>query len=197
MNPIDALKKAFLLLRIKIKEQTQDGIKFLFYKSDKSDKLIVVFSAFSDIGKPPRYNYIETLTTIDANKLFILDDYGYKKSGSYYLGENGVFFLPPKICRLIKQMKQKTKATTVFTLGSSKGGTAAIYYGILASAEYILAGAPQFFLGDYLDTEKHHPILKGIMGSNDDVAVSKLNSVLMTTITNHAGDIRRPVIFLH
>lgn len=64
---------------------------------------------------------MNTLKTINANQLFILDDFGYKKQGSYYLGENGDWFLPNMIESLIKTIKAKNNIKQVVMIGSSKG----------------------------------------------------------------------------
>lgn len=80
-------------------QKSYKDIKYVLEKSKtKSDTLIVSFSGFSKMGNPPVYNYESTLRPIDANKLFILDDTGYNKAGSYYLGENGVYDRPPPDC---------------------------------------------------------------------------------------------------
>lgn len=118
--------KAIMLLKIKINEKNYNGIRYLL-KYDTSKYLIVSFSAFSDMGKPPRYNYIDTLKDIDANQLFILDNYGFNKAGAYYLGENGIFNLPDKIVELIDTVKQKVNAQYLIMVGTSKGGGRSSY----------------------------------------------------------------------
>lgn len=58
----------------------------------------------------------------NINQLFILDDFGYKQRGSYYLGENGDFFLVEEVCTLISGIKHRYKLSSILTAGSSKGG---------------------------------------------------------------------------
>ena len=75
---------------------TNDGkkyerLRYLLQTSRLSDTLVVCFSGFGN-GGVAKYNYISTLKSVNANKLFILDDFGYNKQGSYYLGENGDWF---------------------------------------------------------------------------------------------------------
>lgn len=50
-------------------------------------------------------------------------------------------------------MKQKNNL--VVTIGSSKGGTCAILYGLMTNAEYIIAGACQYRIGSYLNCPYH------------------------------------------
>lgn len=50
-----------------------------------SNTLLIIFSAFG--GDRPMYNYMNALRGVNADKLFILDDFGYK--GSYYWFERG------------------------------------------------------------------------------------------------------------
>ena len=81
---ISQLKRILTKIYIKLKERKYNGrLKYLFL-NNHSNVLIISFSGFSD---KPMYNYIRTLRTIKADKLFILDDFGYK--GSYYWFENG------------------------------------------------------------------------------------------------------------
>lgn len=67
-------------------------IKYLFEPND-SPILIVVFSSFPGKWRKARYNYVSTLSKTPANKLFILDNFGYRKKGSYYLGKTGISLL--------------------------------------------------------------------------------------------------------
>lgn len=117
-------------------------------KMFNKDKLIVIFSAFSK--DKPKYNYIKSLVGIDCNKLYILDDYG--KKGCYYLGLNGNFDVETSVMSLISKMmsKKNVKFSDVIALGSSKGGSAALYYGIKYNFKEVIVGAPQYKIGTYL-----------------------------------------------
>ena len=69
-----------------IKEKTyKSRIKYI-YENNHSDKLIIIFPAFPS-GDKPMYNYYKTLKDVKMDKLFILDNFGYR--GSYLLYENG------------------------------------------------------------------------------------------------------------
>ena len=75
------LRKFYFLLKKKFK----NGLKYCYFNNN-SNRLVIVFSGFPS-GKPS-YNYVRSLKNMkNANKLYILDDFGYK--GSYYWYENG------------------------------------------------------------------------------------------------------------
>ena len=125
-------------------------IRYCFEKAllNNKDKLLIVFSAFS--SDEPKYNYINTLKTCDCNKLFILDDYGSK--GSYYFGLQGEFTIETSVMSLISYIMSKNNINynNVTTIGSSKGGTAALYYGMKYNFANVIVGAPQYKIGTYL-----------------------------------------------
>ena len=63
--------------------KAEEDIKYLFCEKYGSDKLIITFPGFSDAGNF-RYRYIRTLKDVNAHRLFILDDFGFR--GCYLLG---------------------------------------------------------------------------------------------------------------
>ena len=155
---------------------------------------MVCFSGFGHGGRA-KYNYIDTLKTVHVNKLFILDDFGYNKSGSYYLGEDGEWFLPKMIVNLIKKIQTERDIKHLVMVGSSKGGSAALYYSIKMGAEACIIGAPQYFIGDYLNIDKHLPILEGIMGNSTSESIQKLNCVMCDCVKSAAS--HKPKVYIH
>ena len=174
-------KKAFLLFRLKIQEKKFQGrLKYVLQKNS-SDTLVIIFSAFSP---RPVYNYMHTLQKLKtADKLFILDDFGDK--GSYYWFENG----NDKPCDLTKSLIQSLldngRYQQIITLGSSKGGTCAIYYGLMFGAKHIYSAACQYYVGNYLSTR--HSILKAMMGETTEKAIDKLNSMMPEQLKRYQG----------
>lgn len=189
------LNSLFLRIFIISKQKTfrmENGkvIKYLFLRR-KSNELVIAFSGFSGEGKKPKYNYIRTLKDINKNQIYILDDFGYCKAGSYYLGEKGDYFLEKEIPKLINNIKKKYNITKTYTIGTSKGGWASLYYGIMLEVNTIICGAPQYYIFDYLETKQYHKkILKGIIGELDyqeqkDVLNNKLSNMIKNnTIEN-------------
>ena len=138
------ISKILTLISIKINEKKYKHVTYFFKNEPKTDVLIVVFSGFSQMGKKPRYNYVNHINkNVKAKKLFILDNYGYNKAGSYYLGEKGDWFLPNDICELVDNIKGKYGIKTIITVGTSKGGTASLVYGIKCNATAIISGETQ------------------------------------------------------
>ena len=181
-------------LKINLSEKRYKNLKYLFFKEKLSDKLIVSFSGFTGNG-PARYNYRNTIKTINANQLFILDDFGYKKQGSYYLGENGSWFLPEIVEALINKIQVENNIKQIVMIGSSKGGSAALFYSIKLQADACIIGAPQYYIGDYLTIDRHLPILEGIMGDNSQKSIDKLNTVLSNCIS--LSQKIKPDVYIH
>ena len=70
-------------MRLSLKEKHLDKLRYI-HERNGSDELIIMFSGFGTI---PKYNYMKTLAQSKIDKLFILDNFGYR--GSYYWFENG------------------------------------------------------------------------------------------------------------
>lgn len=137
------------------------GVKHLFYNNHAQD-LLIVFSGFA-AGEKRLYNYVKSLRQLDVDRLYILDTWGVK--GSYYLYENGSNHPMILTDKVIERYITRKKYRYVFTGGTSKGGTAALYYGLKHHAKAVFSGACQYNLGTYLTSEKHYPIFQGMMGA--------------------------------
>lgn len=98
----------------------KDRLKYLFKQKKESDDLMVVFSGFPG-DDTAKYNYVRNLSSVSCNQLFILDDFGWKKKGSYYLGEDGNFYVEKMVLELIQKLKDQYKISRIITAGSSKG----------------------------------------------------------------------------
>ncbi|WML58601.1 Two component regulator three Y domain-containing protein [Neobacillus sp. PS2-9] len=169
-------------------------IKYLFFKSHKpTTNLVVVFSGIPPIGTPPRYNYIKTLEGYNCNKLFILDDFGSR--ASYYLCENRNYAIERSVISLINHISNENGITEILSCGSSKGGFAALYFGIKYGFKHIIAGSPQFLLGEYLlRFTNSQNIANFMVGGSDDEDFEYLDSILTNLInsSNH-----KPNILIH
>ena len=153
-----------------------------------------MFSAFT--GAAPKYNYMATLSGIKAHKLFLLDDiYNPVNTGSYYLGRDGDWFFIGEITQLISDIVKERNIHKTIMIGSSKGGSSALYYGIKTEADFVISGAPQYHIGKYLNTPGHKPILEAIMGDASEESVEKLDRLIKDEIA--AEHRKKPEIFLH
>lgn len=137
--------------RILPEKITEDGIKYLLYPNQESEKLVVIFQA---INTKQSYNYIKTLKEFNVNKLFIKDDYGLDEltKSSYYLGVKKDLSIAKYTQKLINDVVSNLniKKENLIFAGSSKGGYAALYHGYTFGAGNIIPGGPQIMLGDYL-----------------------------------------------
>lgn len=164
------IKRLLTKLYFFFKENKHKGRLKYLYDNKNSDTLIIVFSGFSDT---PVYNYVRTLKNVNADKLFVLDDFGYR--GSYYWYEHGDKLPLDLVTSLIQQKLSMGGVKRVITLGSSKGGTCAIYYGLMFGATDIYAGACQYKVGTYLNVDAHKKIFTQMMG---DGAADKEQRIL-------------------
>lgn len=144
--------------------------------------MIIVFSACTKKGQRARYNYIRTLDKIKSNKLFILDDFGFDGRGAYYLGKDNDFMIEKEVISLIYKIREEINPEKEIYIGSSKGGYSALYFGLERKNSYIITGAPQYNLGDYLSIPNHKSILEYIMGYSCNDSIVKLNNLMKDKI---------------
>lgn len=144
----------------------QDGqtLRYMFFPCKKSDILVVGFQACNDAG--PRYNQVRTLKECGVNRLLIKDDFGPRQLGVYYLGCKENHAVETAVFELIDRCiaESRTLFKYIVFSGSSKGGYAALNFGIHYPNSVMVVAAPQYFLGNYLDSEKFRPTLEEILG---------------------------------
>lgn len=164
-------------IRLSFKEKHLGKLRYI-YERTGSDELIIVFSGFGTVRK---YNYMKTFAGMRIDRLFILDTFGHR--GSYYWYEKGKNTPIVLVTKLIQQIVDGGGYKAVYTAGSSKGGTCAIYYGLKFNVTEVFASACQYHVGNYLNTEHLKKVLEGMMGKNygpDDV--KKVNDELPNMI---------------
>jgi|SRR5690625_2686528 len=183
----------FFTTKIKIlyKEKTYKSngnrVKYLLETNKDSSDLIVIFSGIPREGLKARYNYGRTLSKVKVNKLFILDDLAYDQSGGFYLGKDKDFHLEKNSIKLINKTKKDLGIKRTFYVGSSKGGFASLYFGLRDYESTIIAGAPTFYVGDYVSKGRFKKnTLPYIMGENyTDDDVEHLNALLKNVINDN------------
>lgn len=166
-------------------------LKYILERQKNSNDLIVVYSGIPRPGLKARYNYNRTLSNIKANKLFILDDFGYDQRGCFYLGKNGDFAIEKATRVLVGKIKDDLNIKRTFHVGSSKGGFAALYFGLRDDGSIIISGGPQYILGDHF--LKNHRYMENtvpyIFGENySEKDVKKLNSIVSDVISETKGN---------
>lgn len=158
-----------------------NSVRYHFVPAEEQNLKNQLIICFTSITTPYKfvYNYINSLANIKANKLFILDDFG--DQGSYYLGRNRNHSIETTVVSLIQYMmaKHQIPHKNVTAIGSSKGGFAALYYGIKYFFGHIVAGAPQSMLGNYLIRQANHQNIATYMaGGTEEGDCYYLNHVL-------------------
>ena len=158
-----SIRKAVSVAVLKIIEKKYQGKQPYLYYNHHRKKLLIVFSAFNK-SKVRLYNYLNCLSyTKEFDRLYILDPWGVR--GSYNLYENGQDY-PEKITTaLIELIISRGGYECVYTAGSSKGGTCAIYFGLKIGAQKIFSGACQYNIGTYL-YQIRDDVFKGMMGAD-------------------------------
>ncbi len=185
----------------------ENEIKYLFFKKKGSDKLIVTFPGFTDIGSF-KYRYVRTLKDVNAHRLFLLDNFGTR--GCYLLGQNRNFSVEKSVMSLINKIMKKydIKIEDVILQGSSKGGWMALYYGIKYGFGHVIAGGPQTKLGDFLlkhevqipSNGKIHPgskmsVAEYISGGHEEEDVEYLDNLLYDLLDDSHENF--PKIYIH
>jgi len=124
-------------------------IQYRLETQAQSDVLCVVLPAMA--GKfDYRINYLKLLRGAPVNRLFLLDDFG--PQGSYLIASGGDVRLGDAVCALLESVRCRLgidKRKVVF-MGSSKGGTTALYVAHRLGYGHVLAGAPQTRIGYFL-----------------------------------------------
>ncbi|WP_206328689.1 hypothetical protein [Streptomyces sp. Tu 4128] len=121
--------------------------------------LVVVFANFS---APEDYGWCNgVFDNVRANILWIRDR--FDGMNAYYLCRNMDFGLADSVQALISNVTRSLGLTPdqVTLWGGSKGGSAALYFGLRYGYRNIVAIVPQFLVGDAL--ERRHPKVSAYM----------------------------------
>jgi Accessory Sec system GspB-transporter len=120
--------------------------------------LVVHFSAFfGEWGDAPRHREIfqghfhrlgMLGNVVDHDWLFLCDEYGPDRNGTYYTGEAGDLFVERAIRDLISEQMEALghPAEDVLTMGSSMGATAALKFGLMLRVKGVVAISPHIDL---------------------------------------------------
>lgn len=164
------------------------SLNYLFCPSPKdggTTNLVVCFTAIHQPGDFT-YNYKSTIDETGAAALYILDDFG--DQGAYYYSDHGSTAIFETVQDLIKHVMAENglDVTRVATVGSSKGGTAALIHGLALGADRIIVGAPQVRVGSFL-RGPHPNILQFMTGGTTENDVAHLDSVIPNILASSAS----------
>lgn len=167
------LLRNLFLMYLKLHEHVWEGrMKYLFFKRG-SKVLVVVFSGMDSSDDKRFYNYVRGLSSVKADFLYLSDPFGYR--GSYYWKENGSEEPSCMTQRLVGQVINGGGYKCVATMGSSKGGSAAIMHGIKLGVDVVMAAGNQYNVGSYVS--ELPGVFEGMTGCEVSVeAVARLNA---------------------
>lgn len=171
-------------------------VKYILKKNKKSDTLAIVFSACTRRGLKARYNYVKTLNGLKCSRLHILDDYADDCRGSYYLGENFTFSEERATAALINRMIAELSPRKVIYCGSSKGGYAALNFGLQRENAQLIVGGPQYYLASYLKGSGNIEAYRHIIGEETEEKKQHLEYYLRERIRNNTY-VTSQKIYLH
>lgn len=156
---------------INVRFQDENDVRYKFYRNEKSKHLLVIFSGN---GEAPAYNYIGGLAGVEANKLFILDDFTNHtfNNSVFYVGSDRKNDALSKVSNLIEKIANEIDIPkeNIICGGTSKGGFASILYCLKFGYGHCVVGSPTIYLGNSLLSNKkmtnHAKVISG--GITDD-----------------------------
>lgn len=165
-----------------IKNNTSIKYKFRKAKQDRRH-LLVVFSGF---GWPNPITYYFSGKSSDdcrSNILWIKDD--IENECTYYLCHKMDFSIEAAVIALIDEILSdldldKSKCTL---MGFSKGGSAAIYFGIKYGFSNIISSCPQLNIGTYVNSSWPKTAIN-MMGDTIEKSVSELDELIPSLLKN-------------
>lgn len=115
---------------------------------------------------------------------------------TYYLGVNKDLSVEASVISLIMFIARQNNISFdhIISCGSSKGGFAALYFGLKYGFGFIIAGAPQYLLGQFLIKRDLHSIAITLAGGIGDGDRRYLNSILTSVVQETKTT---PKIFIH
>lgn len=158
--------------------------KYVFEKHNDK-RLLIIFSAFPKQSRRGGYNYLWSLRKVKVNKLWIRDRFGSNGAGTYYLGEDF-----PSFDSFVKEIdaiiSKYSEGKITYFCGTSKGGSAALLYGLRLNGDFIICGSPQYYIGSYLSENAYHrQLMAGICRSSN--AKDLLNDLLPKEVSKHGN----------
>ncbi|MFI0812802.1 hypothetical protein [Streptomyces echinatus] len=148
-------------------------VEFQFRAAQGDHRHLLV--VFSSVGS--KYGFGNALDSVKCNVLRIRDH--FDGAASYYVARNMDFSVSDSIQALIQDFMRRLRVTRdeVTLLGASKGGSAALYYGLKYDYKNIVASTPQYFLGSY--SKGHAQLGDAVLGEGQpDENVAVMDAVM-------------------
>ncbi|CNB36040.1 accessory Sec system protein Asp2 [Yersinia intermedia] len=159
-----------------------DGVEIKYkFKPRKYDTqhLIIIFSGFGGAGEFT-YDFENALQDCPAHVLWIKDD--FYDHCTYYICQKMNFNIEEAIhnfiMRTVSELKLNKEQCTL--AGFSKGGSAALYFGLKFQFKNIISTVPQFYIGSYV--KNNWPaVALNMLGEVSDANVKLLDNLLLDT----------------
>lgn len=160
-----------------------DNVKITYkYQARKYDNnhLIFVFSGFGG-DKGITYDFENVLEFCPAHIIWIKDN--FEGACTYYWCNNMDFSYENALSKFINLKINELNLTkdNCTVTGFSKGGSAALYYGIKHNIKNIVVTVPQFYVGSYV-AHNWNRIARHMMGNVSESNISILDNKLLNII---------------
>ena len=157
--------------------------KKVFYKfrpsMDDRKHLIVIFSGFRSFGS---YDFGGNTTSMLKSNILWIED-RFDNSFAYYMCLQGESWVEDAVHSLISGVQSELFLTNDETsvAGFSKGGSAALYYGLKYGYKNVLATVPQLRIGTYV--KNNWPkVLAAMVKHNTEAGTAALDDILPALI---------------
>ncbi|MCS3492106.1 hypothetical protein M2368_001078 [Arthrobacter sp. JUb119] len=151
-----------------------------------AESLTVIFSSLRQRGDFT-HDYRTALRGTRTTRLFILDDFGER--GSYYYSNGRDTAIFRSVQALISEISESLglQRSQITTIGSSKGGSAALIHGYAARVGRVIVGAPQILIGNYTAGHAQEVLryLAGGTGQGDREWANEIISNLIKDASTH------------
>lgn len=167
----------------------KNSIKVLYkHKTKKYDykHVIFVFSGFLN-PTPGNYDFINALNDCPCDVIWINDMFDEKYA--YYLCHEMKFSIRDAVAEFIefKTVELGLSKENATVTGFSKGGSAALYFGLYLNIDNIVVTVPQLKIGSYLDNH-WKSVASHIMGNDYNYAhISYMDKLLVNLLKKESN----------
>ncbi len=176
----------------KVFKYNNHEIIYTLSRNTTSNVMIVVFSGCAKLYENDKhpYNFQNVLSSFPANVLYIRDNIGNR--GVYYLAYKGDFSVSEGVCELIKKISSEcnVSANNIITLGSSKGGSAALHIGLKIKCGNIIASVPQTKIASYIQATAQDTYRDMVPKDDEENVFHKIDNYIINLLkSNHDSTI--------
>lgn len=170
-------------------------IVYTVHARPRSRRLVLIFPGIDNTPGSTRMSYFGLGKVLNATVVHIKDGYG--AHGSYLLSVAGDEQIRNGVIALIRTLQEEFdcgQARTWF-IGTSKGATSAIAYGLMTGGGRVIAGEPQVAIGDFVFGKDPPPewarsIAYAMLGRVDRADREVLNEVVPQIVRRYASRFR-------